>query len=76
LRLRPLVFVSLGIFAWALALIPFGLVPATAALIAISALATRPFRPVSTAALCVALSAAGYLVFIWGLGMPLTLFGR
>ncbi len=76
LRLSPIVFVSVGILAWLLLIRPLGLVPATFALVGLSAFAKPPFRPVSMLALAVGLCVSGYLVFIWGLGMPMTLWGR
>ena len=39
-------------------------------------LAKPPFRPVSLAISAALLCVAGYLVFVWGLQMPLTLLGR
>ena len=76
LRFRPTLSVGLSILAWTFMVEPFGLVPATLALIILSALARRPFRPVSLLLLAAGLCLGAYLVFIDGLGMPLTLFGR
>jgi len=75
-KLRPLVFVSLGMLAWTYMVEPFGIVAATLALIALSALARPGFRPLAVLSLTAGLALCGYLVFIAGLGMPLTLFGR
>lgn len=74
-RLRPVVFVSLGIIAWTLLIEPAGIIPSTAALVGISSMARSPFRPLSLLVLTVGLCLAGYFVFI-GLGMPLTMLGR
>ncbi|MBL4647250.1 MAG: tripartite tricarboxylate transporter TctB family protein [Rhizobiales bacterium] len=73
---RPMIFVTVAILAWVLLVDDFGLVPATFALILISGLAKTPFRPISLIASASFLCLAGYLVFVWGLRMPLTLFGR
>ncbi|MDP2779618.1 tripartite tricarboxylate transporter TctB family protein [Devosia sp.] len=76
LRLAPIVWVGTAILAWLLLVQSLGLVVATFALVGLSALAKPPIRPVSILVLGGALSLSGYLVFIWGLGMPLTLWGR
>lgn len=75
-KLRPLVFVSIAIIAWTQLIDDFGIIPSTFALILISGLAKRPYHPVALAITSVALCVAGYLVFVAGLHMPLTLLGR
>ncbi|MEZ5933696.1 MAG: tripartite tricarboxylate transporter TctB family protein [Alphaproteobacteria bacterium] len=76
LQWRPLIFISLGVIAWALLIDRAGLAPATFAMILIASLAKAPFRPVALLLLATAICAAGYLIFIAGLHMPLTLIGR
>jgi hypothetical protein len=75
-KLRPIVFISLGMLAWTLLIEDAGLIPSTIALIGLSSMARAPFRPVSVGLLIVGLCVAGYFVFIAGLGMPLTVLGR
>lgn len=73
---RPLVFISLAVIAWAFLVDRAGLLPATVAMIFISALAKPPFRPVALLLLSAAICISGYLIFIVGLRMPLSLMGR
>lgn len=73
---RPLIFISVAILAWVYLIDSTGLIPATLALILISGLAKRPFRPVSLLVSAALLCVLGYFAFIWGLQMPLTLLGR
>lgn len=75
-KFRPVIAICAGMLAWTLLIDSYGILPSTFALIGISSLARSPFRPWSTLALCVGLCMAGYLVFVVGLGMPLTLLGR
>lgn len=69
--LRPFATICAGVAAFALLIQPFGLVPATFALVAVAALAEAGFRPLHTLALAAALAALAVLVFVRGLGMPL-----
>ena len=73
---RPIIFVSLSIIVWTQLVDRVGFAPAMAALIFISSLAKAPFRPVSLLVMTIFLIVAGWAIFILGLGMPLTLFGR
>lgn len=75
-KLRPVIFISVAIFVWARLIDAVGLIPATFALILLAGLAKPPFRPVSLIISAALLCAAGYVVFMWGLHMPLTLLGR
>lgn len=63
-----------SIAAFALFLGSLGLVPAVFALTLISRLAEPPFEPIGTLGLATILSALAYLVFIFGLRMPLEAF--
>ena len=74
-RWRPLIFVSLGVLAWALIIEDGGIIPSSFALVGISSMARSPFRPISLLMLSVGLCLIGYFIFI-GLGMPLTMLGR
>lgn len=63
-----------SVAAFAVALPPFGLVPATVALVVVSRLADRRARPWGTLALAAGLSALAWGVFVLALGVPLTAF--
>lgn len=76
LKWRPIIFISLAVLVWTQLIEDVGFAPAMAAMIFISSLAKSPFRPVSLALMTLFLIVAGWAIFIWGLGMPLTLFGR
>lgn len=75
-KLRPVIFISVGILVWAELIDRVGLIPSTFALILLSGLAKPPFQPISLSISAAVLCVAGYVVFIWGLQMPLTLLGR
>lgn len=68
---RPIIFVGAGMLAFAELIRPFGLVPATMALVLLASLGEQRIRPVTTVLLAVALSATGVAIFIWGLGLAL-----
>lgn len=74
-RWRPLIFVSLAVIVWCALIDSAGLLPATFGLILVSALAKPPFRAVALTILAGAICLAGYLIFIAGLGMPISLIG-
>jgi CHASE2 domain-containing sensor protein len=69
--LRPLAAVSAGILAWALMAERLGLIPATFALVAISALAEERVRPIVVMLLAAGLCVIGVLLFVRGLMIPL-----
>jgi hypothetical protein len=71
---RPLVTIIVGGLAFAWLIEPFGLVPATLALVGIAALAETKVRILRTAILAVTLSAMAVLVFSEGLGIPVPAF--
>ena len=73
---RPLVFLLLGVAAFALLLERAGLIVAIFACVGLARLAGRPYRPVETLALAAFLAALGAAIFVWGLGLPIPLFGR
>jgi len=74
--LRPLACLLAGVAAFALLLEPAGLVAAILACVGIARLAETPYRPVETVALAAALAAVGAAIFVFGLGLPIPLFGR
>lgn len=72
---RPLIFVSVGICAFALAIGRVGLVPAIIVLTLIAAFAERKPNFLRTGILAIALSAVAYLVFVYLLGIYIQPFG-
>jgi len=74
LPLRPLVFVGGAILVWAAVVEQLGFVPATVALVGISAFAERRIRPVAIASLAIVLSVGGIAAFIYGFRMPFEAF--
>ncbi len=73
---RPLLFLLLGVAAFALLLERGGLVVAIASCVAVARLAERPYRWREVAVLGGGLAAAGALVFVIGLGLPIPLVPR
>jgi hypothetical protein len=73
-RLRSFSFIVAGLIAFAFMLDRFGLVPATIALIVLSALADRPVRPRAIAGTAVVVAAMAYFVFLRGFGLQLQAF--
>ncbi|MDI6028451.1 tripartite tricarboxylate transporter TctB family protein [Corticibacterium sp. UT-5YL-CI-8] len=70
---RQMLFVSLGMIAFALLVRPFGLVPATVALVCLASCGDRSSSPLVAVALSVGLAVLGVLIFIWGLNLPLSI---
>jgi hypothetical protein len=71
--IRPFVMIIGGIVAFALILPRWGLLPATAALVLLSAAGDRPFRPVAACGTALVLVIGGYLLFVKAFGLPLSL---
>lgn len=69
----PVAWVCAGLLAFGLLAEPYGLVPATAAMVLLCALAERPVRPLSVALLIVGLSALGAVVFVEALKLPMSI---
>jgi hypothetical protein len=69
----PLVVLG-SVVAFALVIIPFGLLPAAFLATLIAAFADLSFRPVRNVILAAALSAVAYLIFAVGLQLPIPLF--
>ncbi len=76
LRLRPVALILGGILAWALLVDVIGFLPATAILVAMCAMAETESTILSAAGLTLFLCAFGYLVFIEGLNIPLSVLGE
>jgi hypothetical protein len=75
-RWRPLAFVTLAVFAFAIALEPLGLIAATALSAVAANLAGQPLRVRALVVLILVLAALVATVFVWGLGLPLHLLPR
>lgn len=73
---RPLVCLLLGVAAFALLLEPAGLVAAIFACVGVARLAEKPYRPAETFVLAAFLAVLGAGIFVFGLGLPIPLFGR
>ncbi|MBN8502433.1 MAG: tripartite tricarboxylate transporter TctB family protein, partial [Sphingomonadales bacterium] len=73
---RPLFWLLLGVAAFAFLLERAGLIAAILACVGFARLGERPYRPVETAVLAVFLAALGAGIFVYGLGLPIPLFGR
>lgn len=69
---RAFVMIIGAIVAFAIMLPRWGLLPATVALVMLSAAADKPFRPVTALVTAAVLALMGYLVFIEAFGLPLT----
>jgi hypothetical protein len=72
-RLRETGFALISVAAFALLIEPFGLFPATAATVFLSAAADRDYRPLNLAVLTGGLCLAAWLAFRLALGLPLVL---
>lgn len=66
---RPILFVGAGMLAFAEMIRPFGLIPATLALVLLASFGESRIRPVTTVLVAAGLSIAGVAIFIWGLGL-------
>lgn len=73
-RVAPIVAIPLGIAAWALLVDRIGLLVATLVLIALCGLAEIRPRPLRLGVLAITLALVGYLVFVEGFRLPLTLW--
>lgn len=73
-QLRSFGLITAGLFAFAFMLDRFGLVPATAALIVLSALADGPVRPRAIVGTAVVVTAMAYFIFLRGFGLQLQAF--
>ncbi|BBK34011.1 tripartite tricarboxylate transporter TctB family protein [Stella humosa] len=71
---RPIAAILAGLGTFALLIDPVGLVGATAALIVAARFASRPLRPLETAALVLAAALFSALVFVHLLQLPIQLW--
>jgi hypothetical protein len=71
---RPMIFIMLGVWAFAIIVVPFGMVPAIVVLTIAAVLADTKIGIIGTAILAVALSVLAYLIFRVGLGIVLEPF--
>jgi uncharacterized membrane protein YidH (DUF202 family) len=71
---RPLVMLGLGVIVFGLAIETVGFVLALAALILLSTLAGREFRPLEVIVLILVLIGGAIAIFIYGIGLPYQLF--
>lgn len=74
LHLRPLAFVLLGGVAYGYLLKPLGMVIATMLLVIVSAMGGHEFRWREAIPLAIGLAVFSILVFVWGLGLPFSLW--
>ena len=74
LALRPLLFVLGALVAFALLIQPLGLVTATVALVVIGSLARGEIRLGEVGALSLVLAAIAVSLFVYGLGLPLSVW--
>ncbi len=75
IRWRPFVLILDGILAWALLVDRVGFVPATVVMVLCCAMAERDTNWKSALALSLGLCLFGYVVFIWGLKIPIAVLG-
>ena len=73
-QLRPVVLVTIGLIAFALALEPLGLVLAILVLVVIASFAARDLRFWETLAAAAGLSVLTWAIFILGLGLPIQMW--
>jgi Tripartite tricarboxylate transporter TctB family. len=69
----PLIVLG-SVVLFALAIIPFGFLPAAFLVTLVAAFADLSFRPIRNIVLATVLSAAAYLIFAIGLQLPIPLF--
>ena len=68
---RPFITICAAVLAFALIIERFGLIPATVALVLISAMAEEKPRAITTVILAAVLCLVGVGIFSWGLGIPM-----
>jgi len=74
LAIRPFTMVPLGLIAFALMIENAGLVPATAVLVLLSGLGSRPVRPRALFWTTAVITLLAYVVLIRAIGVPLRAF--
>ncbi len=73
IRVFSPLFVLGGVAAFAAIIVPFGLIPAIIAILVISSLADLKIRPVSLVLSCIGMSLFAPFVFVFCLGLQITL---
>jgi hypothetical protein len=73
---RPITFITAGILAFGLLIDRMGLLVSGAILIGVGAFGGHEFKWYEVLALAIGLLAASSAIFIWGLGLPITLLPR
>jgi len=71
---RPFVFVPLSLLAFVYSIESLGAIIASALLIAVGAFAGRDMRPLEVVATAAILIGLCWAIFIWGLGLPLSVW--
>ena len=71
---RPFVFVPLSLLAFVYSIETLGAIIASALLIAVGAVAGRDMRPLEVVATAAILIGLCWAIFIWGLGLPLSVW--
>jgi len=74
--LRPLVMVIVAVIAFGVLVRPFGLGVAIIALIGLSSLAGRDFSIIRVVLLCIGMVALSWLVFVYLLGLSMSMWPR
>jgi hypothetical protein len=76
LEWRGFILITVAIVAFGATINRFGFIPAVIISVGVCILAGTRFRPVTAIALIAFLLVFCWGVFIWGLGLPVRLFGR
>ena len=72
--IRPLILLNLGVLVFGFLIDRFGMIPSLVALFFIAALGGKEFKFKEVLVLTILMSAASWVIFIYGLNLPLRLF--
>ncbi len=72
-KFRPLISIAASLLAFVALLEPFGLVPATCAMVLLAAMAERQPKPLTALFTAAGLCVFGAVIFVYGLGLPIKL---
>lgn len=75
-RLRPFLLIFGGILIWALLVDRLGFFAASIPMILCCAISEKETTAFSAVMLTLALCAGGFVIFIWGIGVPISTFGK
>ncbi|MEM9577816.1 MAG: tripartite tricarboxylate transporter TctB family protein [Pseudomonadota bacterium] len=75
-RMRPFLLILGGILIWALLIDRFGFFAASIPLVLCCAAVEMETTPTSAAILTIGLCLVGFVIFIWGIGVPMSTFGK